>query len=87
MPAPEEFKPDPLPNDPDALAKALEIELMMKRVAWQKATARRGTWRALSVLFLVLILLGALLAYFYFVPALREREKAAAEIEASDPAR
>ncbi len=55
------------------MTKALEIELMQKRAAWQQARASRGTWRALSILFLVLVLLGALLAFFYFKPALTER--------------
>ena len=53
-------------TDPDALARALEAELIMKRAHWQKLQTRRGTWRALSLLFLFLILFGAFLAYFYF---------------------
>lgn len=70
-------KPEPPPDsstDPDALAKALELELISKRVAWQKAGARRGIWRALSLLFLILITLSALLAFFYLLPDLRSRE-------------
>ena len=53
-------------SDADALGKALEIELIMKRASWQKMRARRATWRALSFLFLFFVLLGALLAWFYF---------------------
>ncbi len=59
----------PRETDPDALARALELELIMKRASWQKMQARRGTWRALSFLFLFLVILGALLAYFYFATA------------------
>lgn len=66
MSAPEKIEPEPAAADPEALAKALELELIMKRAAWQKMQARRGTWRALSFLFLFLVILGSLLAYFYF---------------------
>lgn len=60
-------------SDPDALAKALEMELIQKRAAWQKARAQRGTWRALSLLFLLLVILGALAAFFFVLPQLRNR--------------
>ena len=72
MSAPEEAGPKP-ETDPDALAKALELELIMKRASWQKTRARRGNWRALSFLFLFLVLLGALLAYFYFSTQMSHR--------------
>ncbi len=68
MSQPEEAEPK-RETDPDALARALELELIAKRASWQKMAARRGTWRALSFLFLFLIILGALLAYFYFATA------------------
>jgi hypothetical protein len=60
-------------SDPRDLEKALELELIAKRASWQKMRARRGTWRALSFLFLFLVLLGALLAYFYFSMAMNRR--------------
>jgi hypothetical protein len=72
MSAPEEAKPKG-ESDPDALAKALELELIMKRASWQKMRERRGTWRVLSFLFLFLVLLGALLAYFYFSTQMSHR--------------
>jgi hypothetical protein len=72
MSAPEEAQPKP-ETDPDALARALELELIMKRASWQKMRARRGTWRALSFFFLFLVLLGALLAYFYFSTQMSHR--------------
>jgi hypothetical protein len=62
-------------ENPEAMARALELELISKRPAWQRAKARRQTWRALSVLFLLLILLGALLAYLYLVPALNRADR------------
>ncbi len=58
-------------RDPDALVKALEMELIQKRAAWQKTRAQRGTRRALSLLFLLLVLLGALAAFFFVLPQLR----------------
>ena len=61
----------------EAIARALELELISKRSAWKKAKARRQTWRTLSILFVLLILLGALLAYFYLVPALSREGKSA----------
>lgn len=80
MSAPEEAEPKQ-ESDPEALAKALELELIMKRASWQKLQARRGTWRTLSFLFLFLVILGALLAYFYFTTAVRQQrgERPAAE--------
>jgi hypothetical protein len=66
MSVPEKAEPKPSAADPEALAKALELELIVKRASWQRMRVRRGTWRALSFLFLFLVLVGALLAYFYF---------------------
>jgi hypothetical protein len=60
-------------SDPDALARALELELIQKRAEWQKARTQRGTWRAVSLLFLLLVLLGALAAFFFVLPQLRSR--------------
>lgn len=62
-------------TDPDALARALELELLLQRAAWQKTRGRRGTRRALSILFLLFIILGALFAWFFLAPQLRERRE------------
>ena len=83
MPRSEEpsFKPE---ETPEAMAQALELELMSKRPGWQRAKARRQTWRALSILFVLIILLGALLAYFYLAPSLNRGGKPpSAETEGS----
>ncbi|MGH8094759.1 MAG: hypothetical protein ACREIF_15025 [Chthoniobacterales bacterium] len=74
MPAPEELPPEPTTN-PDALAKALEMELIGKRALWQRAKGRRRAWLGLSIAFLLLVLLGGLLAYLYFLPELSRREE------------
>lgn len=82
-----EPKPEPPAADPEALAKALEMELMLKRASWQKTRAQRGTWRALSFLFLLLVVLGALLAYFYFAAGVSHRGPESPRAEAADSSR
>ncbi len=81
MPGTDEPKRDPRETDPDALARALQLELLLKRAAWQKTAERRGTWRALSIFFLILVVLAALFAWLFLAPQLRERgeESRAAE--------
>ena len=72
MPSAEK-QPANLVTDPDALTKVLEMELALKRATWQRTRSQRGTWRALSILFLLLVIAGALVAYFYFAPTLIRR--------------
>lgn len=55
-------KPEPI--DPAKMEKLLEIELMQKRMAWQQAKARRGGYRALAFLFLILVIFGAAVAVY-----------------------
>jgi len=71
----------PRETDPEALGRALEIELILKRAAWEKMRQRRSAWRAASLLFLLVVVLGALFAWFYFAPQLRERTDPAAASE------
>ena len=73
MSAPDKADPEPPAADPDALAKALELELIAQRASWQKMRARRGMWLTLSFVFLFLVLLGALMAYFYFSMEMNHR--------------
>ena len=87
MPGPDETKPAPPAGDPEALAKALEMELILKRASWQKTRAQRSTWRALSFLFLLLVVLGALFAYFYFASEVTHRGSEPARAEATDSSR
>ncbi len=81
MPGTDEPKRDLRETDPDVLARALEMELLLKRAAWQKTAECRGTWRALSIFFLLLVVLAALFAWLFVAPQLRERgvESRAAE--------
>ena len=55
----------PKSTDPEELARLLEIELMQKRNEWKQAAARARTIRMVSFVFLFLVILGALLAYFF----------------------
>jgi hypothetical protein len=66
-------KPEPSLTDPEALTRGLELELITKRASWQKMRARRSTWRVLSLLFLFVVLVGALLVYFYFSTEMSHR--------------
>jgi len=59
----------------EALAKALELELIAKRASWQRARARRGTWLTMSLLFLFLVFAGAVAAWFFFATEIRERRE------------
>lgn len=47
---------EPVKTDPGDLARVLELELLQKRAAWQNGIARRRLARAVSILFLVIVL-------------------------------
>ena len=71
----------PEPPDPEQLLRMLDVELMQQRAARRQIAARRNSRRALSFLFLFLILAGAAVAaYFAFatgrVDDLRARNSA-----------
>jgi hypothetical protein len=54
------------PDDPENAMRMIELELMRQRAARQQAgTPYRGL-RAVSLLFLVAVILGALFAFYYF---------------------
>jgi hypothetical protein len=55
----------PKSTDPEELARLLEIELLQKRNEWKQAAGRARTIRMASFVFLFLVILGALLAYFF----------------------
>ena len=58
-------KPEPTEIDPAKIEQLLNIELMQKRAAWQQARAKRNNLRALSFIFLFLVIVAALLAFFF----------------------
>jgi hypothetical protein len=82
-----ETQPSNFVSDPDALAKMLDMELALKRQQWQQRRSQRGTWRALSILFVILVIAGALAAYFFFAMNYRQRAEPSPTIEAKDSTR
>lgn len=68
-------KTESLQTEPGDLARVLELELLAKRAAWQRATARHRTVRGLSFLFLFIIILAAGSAFFFVL--LRAKDEAA----------
>jgi hypothetical protein len=72
-------KPEPV--DPEQTLRMLEIEMTLQRARRKEASARRSNVRAVSFLFLFLVIMGAIAAaYFAFtsgrVDELRNREPA-----------
>lgn len=58
-------KPEPV--DPEHLLRMLDLEMIQQRASWKQAHARRTSLRVVSIFFLVVVVLGALLAaYFVF---------------------
>lgn len=74
----------PEPNDPEQLARLLEIELMQKRAAWQRANGQRNAIRIVAFLFLFAVIAGALFAYYFFFADMAPR---AERVEAPKSAR
>ena len=82
---PEHRKPEPPETNPADLEQLLEIELMQKRAAWKQAKARRGSLRALSFFFLFLVIVGALLAFFFLMSSERVSERKATGANTTQP--
>ena len=68
-------KTESIQTEPGDLARVLELELLAKRAAWQRANAHHRTIRGLSVLFLVIMILAAVGAFFFVL--LRAKDEAA----------
>ena len=62
-------------TNPSDVEKLFELELAQKRVEWKRASARHRTLRSLSFVFLFLLIVGALFAFF-FVFSRANEEKA-----------
>jgi hypothetical protein len=62
-------------TDPGDLARVLELELLQKRAARQRASSRYRATRGLSFLFLFIIILAAIGAFFFLL--LRAKDVAA----------
>jgi hypothetical protein len=72
---PVSSKTETIQTEPGDVARVLELELLAKRAAWQRANARHRTIRGLSVLFLFIIILAAAGALFFVL--LRAKDEAA----------
>ena len=55
----------PEPNDPDQVVRLLELELEQRRAALQHARSPLRGFRLASFVFLIAVLLGAVLAFYY----------------------
>jgi hypothetical protein len=51
-------------NDPEELSRLLELELIQKRAAWQQANARHKTLKSVSIFFLFVVIVAALVGFY-----------------------
>jgi hypothetical protein len=65
-------KPELADNDPDKISQLLELQLAQKRANWKRANARYRSIRSVSFLFLFILILGALLAFFFAFSRINE---------------
>jgi hypothetical protein len=78
-------KHNPEETDPEKLARLLELELAQKRAQWQQKKARRGNLRAISFLFLFVVIAAALAGFFLFFNPDRVREMRSAPTDSVTP--
>ncbi len=78
-------KHNPEETDPEKLAQLLELELMQKRAGWQKKKAHLGSLRALSFLFLFVVIAAALVGFFLFFNPDRVREMRSSSTDSVTP--
>ena len=71
-----EGKPESNKMDPEQATRLLELELAQKRATWAQAGARRQKIRTASFLFLALIILGAVAAFFLLFTRLTQERSA-----------
>ena len=55
----------PIGNNPEELSQLLEIELIQKRAEWQRTTARHKNLKMFSLMFLFVVVLAGLLAFYF----------------------
>ena len=58
-------KPESRQTEADQLARLLEIELEQKKAEWAEKSARYRNLRTMAFLFLAVIIMGAIAAFFY----------------------
>ena len=59
--------------DPEQLTRLLDIELIQKRAAWQQTTARHKQFKSLSLFFLFIVILAALVGLYFAFPLITEQ--------------
>ncbi len=65
-------KPESGPIDPEQLTRLLDIELAQKRATWAEAAASYHRIRSISLLFLAIVIIGSLLAFFFMYTRLTQ---------------
>jgi hypothetical protein len=73
IPAPDGKTEESVKSDPGELARILELELLAKRTAWKKASARYRTLRTVSFFLLFLIIAASVAAFLFLFPRLNEQ--------------
>jgi len=59
-------------NEPEKLSRLLELELTQKRLEWKRAHGRYRTIRSIGLLFLFILIIGTLFAFFFVFPRVNE---------------
>jgi cell division protein FtsX len=60
-------KPESQSQGADELERLLQIELIQKKMEWAAASERYRKIRTMSFLFLALIIMGALVVFFFLI--------------------
>jgi len=58
-------KPELAGNDPEKFNQVLELQLAQKRAEWKRANARYRNIRSAAFVFLFIVIIGALFAFFF----------------------
>jgi len=79
----EKAAPGAASTNADELTKLLEIELIQKRTEWQRTTARNKNLKSVSLLFLALVVMAGMAAFYFMFMRVQEgrQHRAAAEVQ------
>lgn len=72
-------------NSPEDLTRLLELELIQKRAQWQQVSARNKNLRSISLVFLAVVFLGGMVAFFFMYMNAGERPQRATQAAAAQP--
>ncbi|HEY4282295.1 MAG TPA: hypothetical protein VGM62_04460 [Chthoniobacterales bacterium] len=65
-------------NNSEELTRLLELELIQKRAQWQQVSARNKNLRSISLVFLAVVFLGGMAAFFFMYMNASERPQRSA---------